>query len=128
MEFIQKIEFSIVILLLVLNILILIANKELVSNVFLFGSENQKKAPSDFISEDKIIVYPDKLVLDIKDYTINRYAPTGSMIPVLDKGANGISIKPKSEEELNVGDIVTFWIGEELIVHRIIKKGQGNYF
>ena len=62
---------------------------------------------------------------------MSRYAPSGSMRPVLNSKANGIRIKPKSPEQINVGDIVSFRRGMDLVVHRVIKKGEdseGVYF
>ena len=57
------------------------------------------------------------------------------MKPLLDEGSNGIRIVPSSEDEINIGDIITFKqnIDENnyLIVHRVIEKGedlQGTYF
>ena len=53
------------------------------------------------------------------------------MVPVFGVGANGVGIKPKSEDELHVGDVITFRQGDILIVHRIIEKGidkEGWFF
>ena len=53
------------------------------------------------------------------------------MVPIFDTGANGVGIKPKSEDELNVGDIITFRQDGNLIVHRIVEKGideEGWFF
>ena len=52
-------------------------------------------------------------------------------MPVLDKGANGIRIKPATEDDVHVGDIISFRQDGYLIVHRVIDKGtdeQGIYF
>ncbi|MFH1585761.1 MAG: hypothetical protein ABIB79_03270 [archaeon] len=131
-HWLNKIELVIVGLLLVFHILFLYTHPEIVSETFFPESFQEKpRAPSDFISEDEILVYPDKLVLNIENYKISRYAPTKSMVPVLDSGANGIGVKPKSAESLNIGDIITFRDGEDLIVHRIVDKGtddEGMYF
>ncbi len=88
-------------------------------------------APHDWISEDKIHVYRDRIVIDIDDASLSRYADTGSMRPLFDKGANGIRIVPASEEEIRVGDIITFEREGLLIVHRVIEMGEdewGKYF
>jgi len=94
-------------------------------------SSIEAKAPSDFISENNIDVYSDRVVIRMDNASLSEYASTGSMRPLFDKGANGIRIAPKSEEEINVGDIITFNKNEVLIVHRVIEKGrdaQGIYF
>lgn len=97
---------------------------------FGFGGEGIH-APLDRISEDDIIVGDDTVILKVTNATISRYSGTGSMRPVLDSGANGIRIVPMVEDDVEVGDIVTFRSGENLIVHRVVIKGvdsEGVYF
>jgi signal peptidase I len=92
---------------------------------------SNKSAPSDFIKENQIEVYPDKVVLNIAGASLSRYASTGSMIPVFDQGANGIRIKPQSEKDIHVGDIITFKQDNYMVVHRVIEIGtdqNGTYF
>ena len=89
------------------------------------------KSPSDFIDEESIIVLSDKIIIKVNNASLSNYADTGSMNPVFDIGANGIRIKPDSEEQINMGDIVSFEYGDELIVHRVIEKSfddEGVYF
>lgn len=96
---------------------------------FNFSDANQ--APFDFIKENQIHIYDDKVVINVRNASLSRYAPTGSMKPVLDENSNGIRIVPKSEEEIHVGDIITFEQDGNLIVHRVIEKGtdkEGTYF
>lgn len=53
------------------------------------------------------------------------------MLPTLGENANGIKIIPKSPEQINIGDIISFQSGNLLVVHRVIDKGQdanGWYF
>jgi len=98
---------------------------------FLLGEEKRAISTPDRLSEEDILVYPDKVVLRISGATISNYDSTGSMKPVLDKGANGIRVKPKSEDDVSVGEIVTFREGNDLIVHRVVEKGndeKGVYF
>ena len=131
MDLLQKIELGIVLLVLVFHVLFIVSNPDVVSNLFHHESKQVLSAPSDFITEDKIIAYPDKLVLEIGNYSLSRYAPTGSMIPMLDSSADGVGIKPKSADDLHVGDVITFRKDGELIVHRIVEKGiddEGDYF
>ena len=118
-----------------------------VSYVYMYGLEspfsnnfgllgvNSEETPSDFIQERDIKIYDDKIVIEVPGTSLSRYAPTGSMRPVLDYGSNGIRVVPESEESIEIGDIITFrqQIDEKsyLIVHRVIDKGednQGTYF
>ena len=101
---------------------------EIPSGVFQYSSES---IPSDRISEQDIQILPDKIIINIEDTSISRYADTGSMIPTIDRGANGIRIVPKTEEDIGVGDIITFEQDSMLIVHRVVEIGedsQGTYF
>jgi len=88
-------------------------------------------APGNWIEENQIHVYENAIVIDIDSASISRYASTGSMKPVLDEDSTGIRIIPKSENQVNVGDIITFEQDNDLIIHRIIEKGEdsgGIYF
>ena len=98
---------------------------------FSLSSSTSTPAPHDFVKESNILVYPDRIVIELDNASISSYASSGSMLPLFDKGANGIRIKPKSADEINVGDIVSYTRNNELIVHRIIEKGtdeNGTYF
>lgn len=92
----------------------------------IFGS-NENQAPSDFIKESQIEVYDDKVVINIEGASLGRYAATGSMKPFLDENSNGIRIKPESEEDIQIGDVITFKRDNYFIVHRVIKKGVDGY-
>ncbi|MBU2052941.1 MAG: hypothetical protein KJ721_01710, partial [Nanoarchaeota archaeon] len=107
MKTLEKIELVLILFLLFFNILFLI-NARGISGFFLSENEKTLSAPYDFISENQIITYKDKIVLEIENYSLSKYAPSKSMTPVLDSGANGVGIKPKSEDDLHVGDIITF--------------------
>ncbi len=88
-------------------------------------------APSNWINEEDILIFNDKIILKIPNATISNYAASGSMKPLLDKDANGIRIAPESAEEIQVGDIVSFRILGRLVVHRVTEKGvddKGGYF
>ena len=88
-------------------------------------------APSDWVAEDNIVVLQDRIILRIANATVSNYAGSGSMKPIFDEGANGIRVVPMSEEEVDVGDIVSFRWGGLLVVHRVVEKGfdeEGIYF
>ena len=88
-------------------------------------------APADWVGEGDIELYGDRIVLNIANASISRYAATGSMRPVFDAGANGIRVVPSSEKDISVGDIVSFRSFSNLIVHRVVEIGEdekGVYF
>ena len=104
-------------------------------NNFSFTSVDNGSAPFDFVDESQIKIYDDKIVINIDGASLSRYAPTGSMKPLLDENSNGIRIVPESEEDIHIGDIITFEqniSGQDYsIVHRVINTGtdsDGTYF
>ena len=62
-------------------------------------NSNSNQAPSNFINENQIEIYDNKVILNIQGAMISRYADTGSMEPTLDENSNGIKIIPSSEED-----------------------------
>jgi len=98
-----------------------------------FGAtySNNVEAPSNWVSREEIVVLDNQVIIQVSDVRLSSYAPTGSMKPVFDEGANGIRIKPKSPDSIQEGDIVSFRTDYGLIVHRVIEKGvdnRGEYF
>lgn len=112
--------------------------------LFLTYPQDSQNAPSDFINEKDIIVYKDKVVLNVSGVSLGRYANSGSMIPTLDFGSNGLRIIPTNESDIHLGDIITFKkeecedsenntsnCTEFLVIHRVVKIGNdknGTYF
>jgi signal peptidase I len=89
------------------------------------------QSPGNWIKEENIHIYENAVVIDIEGASLSRYAPTGSMKPILDIGSNGIRIVPENPSQISIGDIITFQQNSELVVHRVIDKGadeQGAYF
>lgn len=95
------------------------------------GLSQETSAPGDWIKENMIHVYENAIVIDLDKASLSSYAATGSMKPVLDENSNGIRIVPENENQLKMGDIVTYERENELIVHRIIETGEdslGKYY
>lgn len=93
----------------------------------MFAELPEHPLPADRISEDQIKVYPDKVVLEIPNARWATFAPTHSMSPVFDAGANAIQIVPSAPEEIKVGDIVSYgWKDGSTIIHRVIQTGKDN--
>ncbi len=83
-------------------------------------------SPFDRIDSNQILIYEDYILIRIQGATLASYANTNSMDPILDSEANGIEIIPTSEEDIRVGDIITYeasW-NEGLVVHRVIFIGE----
>lgn len=91
----------------------------------------ERSSPGDWVKEEQIHVYGDKVVLDIKGARWARFSDTNSMDPVFDKESNTIEIVPETEEDIRVGDIISFKDGNKVIIHRVAEKGydeKGIYF
>lgn len=91
----------------------------------------EKPMPGDWVRKDKIKVYDDKVVLDIKKAEWSEFTNTHSMEPLLGMNANGIELKPGSEAEVNIGDVVAYNSSIGTVIHRVIKKDvdeNGTYF
>ena len=92
---------------------------------------SKAESPGDWIKDSQIHVYENAVVIDIENAGISRYAPTGSMKPILDENSNGIRIVPENPSQIEIGDIITFEQDGELIIHRVVDKGtdeDGVYF
>jgi signal peptidase I len=96
---------------------------------------SEQASPGDWVSEDRIKVYKDKVVIDFsgRDIEWSAFTDTNSMDPLLDSSANGIEVVPKSADEIQVGDVVAYKseYADGIIIHRVIEKGydrNGAYF
>ena len=103
-------------------------NTDSASNIVarIIGTENEElPSPYDWITEDKIGVYRDRVTIDIQNAEWARFTDTNSMDPVIDNGANAIEIRPKSEADIHIGDIVSYKsrYSDGIIIHRVIETG-----
>ncbi len=134
MDRFQKVELVLILIILFVNmfIVILLNNSGVFSGFFLLGQNGEVlNAPFDFISEEDISIYEDKIIINIKNYTLSRYDSSESMIPVFSESTTGVGIKPNSEEDIHVGDIISFRQEDIMIVHRVVEKGvddKGYFF
>ena len=88
----------------------------------------QKPYPADRISEDKIKVLPDRVIIELPNARWATFTPTHSMAPVFDYGSNAIQVIPQKTQELNVGDIISYiWDDGSTIIHRIIETGNDEF-
>lgn len=88
-------------------------------------------SPSDTIKQHQINVYDKRVVIDIEAEWA-KIANTKSMDPILDEGTFVLQIVPKSENEIHLGDIVTYVSPSGLrIIHRVIgieEDEEGKYY
>jgi len=94
---------------------------------------DQKASPSDWIKENQILVFNSQVVLDLKNAEWATFTDTHSMEPVLSARSNAIEVRPKSTDEIQVGDIISYKseYADGIIIHRVIEKNEddnGVYF
>jgi len=99
-------------------------------------SSNAKLKISSFsdsrLQKEDIRIYEDKVIVSVDSPVIARFTDTDSMKPTFDSEANAIEIVPESPEEINVGDIASYYsnIANTVIIHRVVETGydeQGWY-
>ena len=83
-------------------------------------------SPHDWIKEDEILVFDDKIEINIKNAVWATFLDTNSMDPVIDYGANAIEIVPTSSSDIHLGDIVSYAssIVDGTVIHRVVKIGN----
>lgn len=96
-------------------------------------SATEQLSPIDRVKEHQILVYDDRVVIDLKQVRWATFSDTNSMDPVIDQGANALEIIPQDPAEVTVGDIVSYTslFTEGIIIHRVIEIGEdelGWYF
>jgi len=64
----------------------------------------EKPSPQDWLSEDDIRVYSDRVILDIDNPQWARFTDTNSMDPLFDEDSNAIEIVPQTPEQIEAGD------------------------
>jgi len=96
--------------------------------VSIFSESPEKSSPSDTVKEGQIQVFEDRIVINVSNAGWAGYRDSNSMDPVIDSEANGIVVIPESEDEINVGDIVSYTPAgsEDLVVHRIVNVGSDD--
>jgi len=115
-------------------ILGLLMNQALIDNVNLempFSGSPEVISPHDRIKESQILVYDDRVVLQVGNAYLAGYADTNSMDPLLDDMSNGLEVMPQSEDDIYVGDVIVYETDIGLIVHRVVEIGsdeEGKYF
>ncbi|MEE9525934.1 MAG: hypothetical protein V3V78_05000 [Candidatus Woesearchaeota archaeon] len=93
-------------------------------NFSLIGESNDVPSPQNHVEKDQIHVYKNSIVLDIEDASWAEFTDTNSMDPVIDVEANTFEIQPKSPEEVQKGDIISYESEQGLIIHRVVEIDQ----
>jgi len=97
------------------------------------GYGKELPSPKERINDDQITFYSDKVVIHVNKLKWRIYIDSNSMDPLIDEGTKTIEIKPKSSEEIQVGDIISYEVDDYdyAVVHRVVEIGndeKGIYF
>ena len=86
----------------------------------------ERPSPHDRIQEQDIHVLPDQVIIDLKDAQWSTFTDTNSMDPIIDAGANAIQRVPRSEDDIHVGDIISYepTTYPGIVIHRVISVGN----
>ena len=96
-----------------------------------FNPVLEVQGPYDRIQENQVELQADQVVLRIPNAQFAGFTNTNSMDPLLDSDSNALEIVPQSEEEVHVGDIVSYRYKDDTFIHRIVGKGKdadGAYY
>ncbi len=90
------------------------------------GSAVERASPSNWIEQEQIHLYRDKVVIEMQDPQWAVFADSNSMDPFIDTGAHALQVVPQSEDDLAVGDVISFSRAGEskVIIHRIYEIGH----
>ena len=75
------------------------------------------------ISVDNIVIDGNKVIITIGNSSLATFAATSSMLPTLNHNTKAVEVKP---ENLQIGDIISYNEGNDLIVHRIVDIGSDD--
>lgn len=106
---------------LVLVVVVLALTDQQMPLSILGGQENS--SPSDWVKENQIKVYPQRVVLDIPGAQWAGFTDTNSMDPFIDETANAIEISPSNPDAIQVGDVIAYRTSYGVLIHRVIEKG-----
>jgi len=90
-------------------------------------------SPSAWVTDTQIGVYSQRVIIDVQDPQWATFTDTHSMEPVISSRSYAIEVVPKSADQINVGDIVSYKsdYADGTIIHRVIQKSSdadGVYF
>ena len=100
-----------------------ITDKQIPGNI-LGGKE--LSSPGDWIKEEQIQVYKDKVILEVQNPLWAAFTNTNSMDPFIDETAHAIEISPADGNAINVGDVISYQTSYGVLIHRVIEKGEDN--
>ncbi|MFH1510694.1 MAG: hypothetical protein ABIF10_03305 [Candidatus Woesearchaeota archaeon] len=86
----------------------------------------EQPSPFDHIKREQIQFESDRFVIKDGNFRWSYFEDTGSMVPTIGHNADGIEIIPKDVNDIHVGDIISYEIGNETIIHRVVRLGYDS--
>ncbi len=85
-----------------------------------------RESPADRVAQDQILVYDDRVILNVRDAQWSMFTDTHSMEPVISSTANAIQMVPTNSSQLKVGDIISYEskYADGIFIHRVIDIAQ----
>ncbi|MBS3142690.1 hypothetical protein J4464_04875 [Candidatus Woesearchaeota archaeon] len=109
-----------------------IRSQENPNTLIIPGLPLEAESPQDWIQEDQIEVYQDRVIIYVDNPQWARFADSNSMDPLIDEGTNGIEIIPTDTSQISVGDIVSYRseVADAIIIHRVVETGydEGGWY
>ncbi len=83
-------------------------------------------SPSDWIKEEDITVYGDRVVIDLPNAKWAKFTNTNSMDPLFDETSHALEIVPTSPNQIRAGDIISYKspLVSAPVIHRVIQIGN----
>ena len=89
-------------------------------------SSPELSSPSDWIKEEQIKVYDDKVIFQVMNPTWAKFTNTNSMDPFIDESSHAIEILPEDPDLIEEGDVIAYETSFGIIIHRVIEKGKDD--
>lgn len=105
-----------------------------INDIPLLNLEPQNEiTPSNYFTQEQVLMYKDRVVLNAENIKWAKFADTKSMLPVINKDSYALQIEPNCPSEIYVGDIVSYKseYAQDIIIHRVVHKDtdeQEDYF
>lgn len=124
--------FIVLVLMLFLNIffMVVVLGVSQISGFSVFSS-NERYSPSDFIARDEIGYGNGTILIEADNVVFSHYTNSESMSPLISETATGIGMRVDTPGDIQIGDVISFYRDEQVIVHRVVEKGEdksGVYF
>ncbi|MGV8150794.1 MAG: hypothetical protein ACP5NV_03650 [Candidatus Woesearchaeota archaeon] len=110
-------------------------NATFLDNYCVYNYTTTTKIPDDVMENTPALIAPENIIIDgnriiitLENSSLSVFADTSSMLPIINHNTKAIQIKP---DVLNIGDIISYEEGEDIIIHRIVDIGtdsEGIYY